>query len=138
MEEEDLVDPSWSDWSRLPNPNRYSAPELHPSRRGAGAGAGCGAEDRADVYSAAVVIWALFAGHAPHPFLPDAAFSSAAADPAVQLRPVGGPAPPLVASALRGAWAHEAAHRPAAGELLEALEAVAAAGAACRAGCVIS
>ncbi len=128
--------PLWSDLSRLPDPNRYSAPELHPSRRSAGAGGG--AEDRADVYSAAVVIWALFAGHAPHPFLSDAAVSAAAADPKVQLRPVGGPLPARVASALRGAWGDEAARRPSAGALLEALESAAAAGGSCRAGCAVS
>ena len=90
------------------------------------------------MYSAAVVIWALFAGHAPHPFLSDAAVSAAAADPTVQLRPVGEAVPPRVAMVLRAAWAHEAARRPAAGELLEALEGAAAAGESCRAGCAVS
>ena len=96
-----------------PPPTRYTASELHPSR----GGGGDGLEDRADVYSAAMVLWALFACPAPHPRLSDSAAAAAAADPAIQLWPgwAGGgraAAGQGVREAVRGAWEDEAGRRP--------------------------
>ena len=118
-----------------PSATRYSAPELH-----GGGTCAAGLEDRGDVFSAAVVIWALFAGHIPHPDLSDAAAAAAAANLRTRLRPDVREArgPRGLRTALQVAWAHEAGSRPTAEGLLGALEAAAAAPAGCCGGCRLS
>jgi serine/threonine protein kinase len=131
---------------------RFTAPELHPTRRaaaaaaaaaaasassspcsgpsvcvaaggGGGGGGGGGEEEKADVYSAALVIWTLHAGHPPHPHLGDAAAAAAAADPAARLRPCGAALGWAgLAAALEGAWGDAPGGRPGADALLESLE----------------
>ena len=119
-----------------PSTTRYSAPELH-----GGGTCSAGLEDRGDVFSVAVVIWALFAGHIPHLDLSDAAAAAAAANPITRLRPDVREArgPRELRAALQVAWAHEAESRQTAEGLLGALEAAAAAvPAGCGGGCQAS
>jgi serine/threonine protein kinase len=124
-----------ADTAAAPAPTRYTAPELYGGR-----GSRAGLEDRADVFSAAVVVWALFAGRAPYPGLSDAAAAAAAADPAVRLRPsmreMGG-AKELRAVLSEG-WQYDAERRPRAGRLLEAFEDVQLRAVRCGAGCVVA
>ena len=87
--------------------------------RAAGA---CGPE-KADVYSAALVIWSIRAAAPPHDAVADAVAARHAADAAVQLRPAVGVLKwPELAAALAAAWAHEPGRRPAASEVMEAVE----------------
>ncbi len=80
-------------------------------------------EKAADVYSAALVIWAIRCGGPPHPALSDAQAAAAAADPKVQLRPSRRELRwPALASVLEKAWAHDWTARPSAERLLEQLE----------------
>ncbi len=78
---------------------------------------------KADVYSAALVIWAMRCRQHPHPHLDDLAAAAAAADVTKQLRPSCQLLRwPAVADVLEAAWGTEPASRPTAGILLERLE----------------
>ncbi len=133
--------------------SRYTAPELYPSAprsplsshsvssyasaattlSSAGTGSMSASptpatieDGMADVYSAAMVIWALRVGRRPHPHLSDAEAAAAAADPSRRLRPA---AAALrwrgLAAVLEHALASKPLERPTADELLAGLEGLA-------------
>ena len=118
----------WEDVAEPGEPaiTRYLAPELHPAwADAAGGGGGRAYEERADVYGAAMVIWAVYAGAPPHEELSEGEAAAAAADPAERLRPpTAGFRWPRLAAALEAAWGHDPARRPSAAEMVEALEAL--------------
>jgi serine/threonine protein kinase len=129
-----------SDEEPPPPVTRYSPPEQHPAWRPlAPAAAECCAghvpvrvgDDRdrqGDVYSAAVIVWAILAGRAPHARMSEQAAAAAAADPATRLRPDAraaggrGAGAAAAAAALEAAWAHAAERRPEVSVLRGAVE----------------
>jgi serine/threonine protein kinase len=118
-----------------PPPSRYLAPELHTAWPEPEGPAGCGLEERADVFSAAVVIWAITTGQPPHAGLSDCEAAAAAADPARRLRPpTAALRPTALAALLEEAWSADPAQRPSADDLmtrLESLQAIPPDGPAC-------